>query len=69
MPGNKVYTKTLQDEVSIKPDVWIEKMAHEHKMIEPFEAGQAREGIMSEALCVLPTDMIYVSADPAEIWP
>lgn len=27
----------------VKPDRWIRKMAEEHKMIEPFEAGQVRE--------------------------
>ena len=31
----------------IKPDIWIERMAREHKMIEPFEAGQVREGVIS----------------------
>jgi len=29
--------------VSIKSDNWIRRMAREHKMIEPFEAGQVRE--------------------------
>ena len=27
----------------IKSDKWIRRMAAEHKMIEPFEAGQVRE--------------------------
>jgi dCTP deaminase len=30
--------------MSIKSDRWIRRMAHEHGMIEPFEAGQVREG-------------------------
>ena len=29
--------------MTIKSDRWIEKMAHEHGMIEPFEAQQVRE--------------------------
>lgn len=29
--------------MSIKPDHWIRRMAEEHNMIEPFEAGQVRE--------------------------
>src|SRR5580658_4444515 len=30
--------------MSIKSDKWIRRMAKEHGMIEPFEAGQVREG-------------------------
>ncbi|MCH1459014.1 MAG: dCTP deaminase, partial [Luminiphilus sp.] len=26
--------------MSIKSDLWIRRMADQHKMIEPFEAGQ-----------------------------
>jgi dCTP deaminase len=33
--------------MSIKPDHWIEKMALEQGMIEPFEAGQVRGGVIS----------------------
>lgn len=33
--------------MSIKPDHWIRKMAQEHAMIEPFVAGQVREGVIS----------------------
>ena len=29
--------------MSIKADKWIRRMAKEHGMIEPFEAGQVRE--------------------------
>lgn len=29
--------------MSIKSDQWIRRMAQEHGMIEPFEAGQLRE--------------------------
>ncbi len=30
--------------MSIKSDKWIRRMAQEHEMISPFEAGQVREG-------------------------
>lgn len=33
--------------MSIKPDRWIKKMAQEHGMIEPFEEGQVRDGVIS----------------------
>ena len=33
--------------MSVKPDRWIRKMALEHKMIEPFEDRQVREGVIS----------------------
>ena len=35
---------------SIKADRWIRKMAHEHKMNEPFEDRQVREGVVSYGL-------------------
>ena len=35
---------------SIKADRWIRKMALEHKMIEPFENRQVREGVVSYGL-------------------
>lgn len=34
----------------IKSDKWIRRMAQEHGMIEPFEAGQVREGVISYGL-------------------
>lgn len=34
----------------IKCDKWIRKMSQEHGMIEPFEAGQVREGVISYGL-------------------
>jgi dCTP deaminase len=34
----------------IKCDKWIRRMAQEHGMIEPFEAGQVREGVISYGL-------------------
>jgi dCTP deaminase len=36
--------------VSIKSDCWIEEMARQHRMIEPFEAAQVREGVISYGL-------------------
>ncbi len=36
--------------MSIKPDHWIEKMALEHRMIEPFEPKQVRAGVVSYGL-------------------
>ncbi len=33
--------------MSIKPDYWIEKMAREYGMIEPFESSQVKEGVIS----------------------
>jgi dCTP deaminase len=36
--------------MAIKPDRWIKRMALEHRMIEPFEDRQVREGIVSFGL-------------------
>ncbi|MHB0876438.1 MAG: dCTP deaminase [Anaerolineae bacterium] len=36
--------------MGIKPDCWIEEMALRHRMIEPFEAAQVREGVISYGL-------------------
>jgi dCTP deaminase len=36
--------------MTIKPDIWIEKMALEHKMIDPFVAQLVREGSISYGL-------------------
>ena len=33
--------------MGLKPDHWITKMANEHQMIEPYAAGQVREGVIS----------------------
>ena len=35
---------------SIKADKWIKRMALEHRMIEPFEDGQVRAGVISYGL-------------------
>jgi dCTP deaminase len=36
--------------MSIKSDQWIRRMCEEHRMIEPFEAGQVRDGVVSYGL-------------------
>ena len=36
--------------MGIKADRWIKRMAQEHRMIEPFEASQVREGVISYGL-------------------
>jgi dCTP deaminase len=36
--------------VAIKSDKWIRRMAHEHKMIEPFVDDQVRAGVVSYGL-------------------
>lgn len=36
--------------MSIKPDAWIERMAAEHRMIEPFAGEQERDGKVSFGL-------------------
>ncbi|MEM7034135.1 MAG: dCTP deaminase [Chloroflexota bacterium] len=36
--------------MSIKSDIWIERMAQENKMIEPYETGLVREGVISFGL-------------------
>lgn len=33
--------------MGLKPDHWIEQMAKEHGMIEPYEPAQVREGVIS----------------------
>ena len=33
--------------MSIKPDMWITRMAREHRMIEPFLDDQVRQGVIS----------------------
>jgi dCTP deaminase len=33
--------------MGLKPDTWILRMAREHRMIEPFEEGQVRDGVIS----------------------
>jgi dCTP deaminase len=47
------YSQLLEDKrgnMSIQPDYWIEKMALEQGMIEPFEPHQVRDGVISYGL-------------------
>jgi hypothetical protein len=37
--------------MGLKPDHWIARMAREERMIEPYEEGKAREGVISCLLC------------------
>ncbi len=39
-----------QKRMSIKSDNWIRRMAREHGMIEPFEAGQVRDGVAGRVI-------------------
>jgi dCTP deaminase len=39
--------ETQGENMGLKPDHWIRKMAHEQKMIEPFIENQVREGVIS----------------------
>jgi len=36
--------------MGIRPDAWIRAMARDHKMIDPFEESQVREGVISYGL-------------------
>ena len=36
--------------MTVKSDRWIRRMAHEHRMIEPFSDRQVREGVISYGL-------------------
>ena len=43
--------------MSVKCDKWIRKMAAEHKMIEPYEDRQVREGVISYGVSSYGYDM------------
>ena len=43
--------------MGLKPDHWIRKMAEEHGMIEPYAAGQVREGVISYGVSSYGYDM------------
>jgi dCTP deaminase len=43
--------------MSIKSDRWIERMAREHRMIEPFAAAQVRPGVISYGVSSYGYDM------------
>ena len=43
--------------MSVKSDKWITRMAREHRMIEPFEDRQVREGVISYGVSSYGYDM------------
>ena len=43
--------------MSVKSDKWIRKMAREHKMIEPYEDRQVRDGVISYGVSSYGYDM------------
>lgn len=43
--------------MGVKPDYWIRKQAEEHGMIEPFELGQVRAGVISYGVSAYGYDM------------
>jgi dCTP deaminase len=43
--------------MSVKPDKWIRKMSVEHKMIEPYEDRQVRDGVISYGVSSYGYDM------------
>ncbi len=43
--------------MSVKSDKWIRKMSLEHKMIEPFQDSQVREGVISYGVSSYGYDM------------
>ena len=46
--------------MSIKSDIWIEEMARKLKMIDPFEAEQVREGVISYGLSSYGYDLQFI---------
>jgi dCTP deaminase len=51
MPGESGHVRHGEPRrMAIKADRWIRKMALEHRMIEPFEDRQVREGVISYGL-------------------
>lgn len=46
-----------KNEMSVKSDKWIRRMALEHKMIEPFEDSQVRDGVISYGVSSYGYDM------------
>jgi dCTP deaminase len=46
-----------EEKMSVKSDKWIRKMAQEHKMIEPYEDRQVRDGVISYGVSSYGYDM------------
>jgi dCTP deaminase len=53
----EMFARVWEKRMSIKPDGWIRRMAHEHGMIEPFEEQQKRDGVISYGLSSYGYDM------------
>src|SRR5271156_3903033 len=49
--------QTPEESMSVKSDKWIRKMAKDHKMIEPFEDHQVRDGVISYGVSSYGYDM------------
>jgi len=49
-PGTSRTHPDSPETMPIKCDKWIRRMSQDHGMIEPFEAGQVREGVISYGL-------------------
>jgi dCTP deaminase len=49
--------ETWEELMSVKADKWIRKMAREHKMIEPYEDRQVRDGVISYGVSSYGYDM------------
>src|SRR3972149_708593 len=47
MPVFGMRANSRGETMGLKPDHWIEKMAREHRMIEPYEVNQVRKGVIS----------------------
>jgi dCTP deaminase len=50
-------TDSLPDLMTIQSDRWITRMARDHRMIEPFEGRQVREGVISYGVSSYGYDM------------
>jgi dCTP deaminase len=47
----------IERAMSVKSDKWIRRMAHEHRMIEPFADAQVRDGVISYGVSSYGYDM------------
>jgi dCTP deaminase len=55
--GEPVGTAARGEGMSVKSDKWIRRMSLEHKMIEPFEDSQVRDGVISYGVSSYGYDM------------
>ena len=56
-PARRTAANCPAENMSIKSDSWIRRMAREHRMIEPFVDGQVREGAISYGVSSYGYDM------------